>query len=144
VQEQAADLVVATAIAYETQIPAESPTALPTPLPTIHPQEVAQLNGPPAGSRYALDSPIAFYWKPFHALEGGQVFALVLRGTAGEQEVVELNEPNLGADFQAHFVPEDYELQAGPYQWHVRVYDQATQQLLGQSEERVIAFTEGN
>lgn len=133
---------IATAVAYATESPTRITEATASPIPTLLPGAIATLTGPPAGSRFSLSSPLAFYWYPASQLAEDHVFALFIEGDDGEELLGVLSEPNLGTGYQVHIDPESIGLSAAEYQWQVRLQQQNGDVLLGSSEKRSLNLVE--
>ena len=126
---------VSTAILFETAVP--TPESI-EPVATIPADVRIELIGPPAGSQFAMDAPISFYWRwPFDLSETQQFAVYLLRG---QQEILLgiLTEPNLGNAYHLSSALTTTTAQAEAVQWEARLESVPGQDILLTSERRTL------
>ena len=133
---------ISTAIANATEMPFISPEPTIDPSPTMFPREIITLSGPPEKSRLSISTPLSFYWFSDKQLSEGESFKLFLINDSIEKLAGTVSEPNMGSAFQVNFIPENSGFSPGDYYWKVAVTSQEGDQILGESEQRLIILVE--
>lgn len=134
-------LVIATAVPLESV--ADLATAVLTATPTRPPLpegELARPVGPPPGSVLPLETVMSFYWTASYTPGDDEFFAVYLLDEGGETLAGRATESNLGPVYQLRFDPAAAGLEAGPYQWEVRLETAETAVPLWRAAPRTVEF----
>lgn len=102
------------------------------------------LQGPPAGSTFAINDNVSFYWQlPEGTVAGGR-FTVYLDNGAGRVSLGSVDRANLGPGYHLRVALSEGVGEPGAFSWFVALEDSRNGAIIGQSESRPLTIIGGN